>query len=212
MQHDPVFLLTESETNVAEVFRLLGRTDIVTAAQAAAKKDRTGKESLLKVRVSDEEGARQLLAELDHVPALRKRTDALRKSVMETEVRAAQKTALAGRIRELQAINLQPVPGVPNIPTDTRSGTIAKLRQLTQLEPRTVPDDINLPPPDAKRTEAIAWLQALHKTNEELASLKKQQEELDPAEKEIELRKKELETELGVCPTCERSFADHETA
>lgn len=70
LQHDPIFLLTETPNAVAEVFRMLGRADVVASAQAAAKSDLKSAGQTLKVRSGDRERAEAAAADLGWVDAL----------------------------------------------------------------------------------------------------------------------------------------------
>lgn len=61
-QHDPPFLISETPTVVAEVFKMLGRVDVITAAQTMSKKDLRETEQTRKLRTKDAEDAQLVFA------------------------------------------------------------------------------------------------------------------------------------------------------
>jgi len=82
-QHDLIFLIFHSNTVVAEVFKTLGRVDVITSAQGMAKKDRAGFVSKRKIRVEDLAAVQSQLDDLDFVDEMEARLVLIEKVVEE---------------------------------------------------------------------------------------------------------------------------------
>lgn len=207
MQHDPIFLLTENETVSAEVFKLLGRTDVVTAAQAAAKRDLKDRENRLKVRREDHGTATTKVAETNHIPALRQALEQTRALVNVAEDTALRKARLTPYLLRLRQLTPRKIPDAPPAPTATKAILRDKLKRWTELTPRTVP-----PSPEFDSRKAWALNDLTTKLNQfraarhELAIATRTLALSDEELKLLTQKKHELEHELGICPTCERPF------
>lgn len=207
-QHDPIFLLTESDTAAAEVFKMLGRVDVITTAQAAAKRDLKSAESTLKVRETDREKALRLRDELAAVPGqraafnqLRKRTESLLQGLEEKQ-RARQKLLLLGTMAPRKVLNL------PDYDPESLTKLRRMLIRLQELKPRNLPNQV----PQVKALQAAAdlrsKLQQYRKFQEAeiLQEGERLQLEQEITQAEQEMRQKEQE--LSICPTCKRTFGE----
>lgn len=207
LQFDHPFLIRESETVVAELLRMLGRTDVVTNAQAAAKKDRTNTESKRKVRGPDRDEAKKRLAELDHVPATRIALNTLQKLILEAEQRNDRR--MLARVNLTRYLQLKPqrIPDPPSPPSAAKVQTLTQLRRYLQLRPQKVPDEPTFSRLEIDVRQAqLRLLRALQEAQRELAMIAEEKEQVDTRIRQTLALKADLEQELGMCPACERPF------
>lgn len=210
MQHDPIFLIGETETTAAEVFKMLGRVDVITEAQRLAKKDLRSDEDKRKIRSLDLNTATERRDKLSHIPALRKRMDEL-KDFYAKEERGIEKSR--EMIQKLTALSqLEPVhlPTPPEQPVLPDALTQVKLlRELSVLVPRKFPEP---PSPSEIPTalKSIKLLEALVEATKDWENTHQQKETATTEIKSHEETLKGMEAELGTCPVCKRSFdAEH---
>lgn len=209
MQHDPMFLIGESETTVAELFKLLGRVDIITDAQKLAKKDLTSTENSRKIRAKDLGDAEERKLALDHVPTLREKLDTLKEVGQEYKQGIKDRKAIEGNLTLLASL----IPcSLPRVPAVVASPPIAHpvslLRELTDLTPVSLPkpSSFTLQYPDKTAVHLLDELSLLVKELDNFEEALADNLNLTDA---LEVERQTLEAELGICPTCRRDFNEH---
>lgn len=177
-QHDQPFLLTETETTVAEIFKVLGRADTVTNAQALAGKDRRQTTQTLEVRERDTDLQEQAIEELNFIDALRARFETqkghVEASLKVNEERAKLKTKIE-RVRELG-----------DVPT--------------------LPDPVTLPPGPEEKTQLLDQISKAGELQTRTLQLADDAATIIKEVAERKKEKEELEKELDECPTCGREW------
>lgn len=206
MQHDPMFLLGETETNVAEVFKLLGRVDIVTEAQRLAKKDLRSNEATRKVRSKDQNDAEERRAKLSHVPSLRAKLDTL------TSLCEGHQKSIEGRkesialLQDLASLNPRSLPSVPPAAVQPETAHLdTLLRELLNLTPLALPKQ---PPRKVEIPDQtnIKLLRSLLEAETEWEAAAKERIVCESSMEKLDEERIALEKELGVCPVCSRAF------
>lgn len=201
LQHDPIFLVGENETTAAEVFKLLGRVDVITAAQADERADLLEAERRRKLRTQDLAQAEAHRAELADVPDLNRRLDELRKADEEAGAKTAAFLQQQDQLKELTSLTPTEVPTRPTINDPGRAVRLAsQLQELLDLEPQPTPT-----PPTLKPTptlEAIELLRALEETEAQLSDLQSTRNGLGLQQTKVLDELEELKRQLGTCPTC----------
>lgn len=210
MQHDSIFLAAETETTVAEVFKLLGRVDIITDAQKFAKKDYHSTEGELKVRSKDRVTLEGRVSKTDYVPVLRTRLEALRQLAAQVEASNELRFRQIALLKELQGITPLSLPSLPVKPSKPlQLSSVLLLKELTGLSARTMPTPPSLPP--RRGSKELTLLKDLRIAQ---SDLKRVQAELQAKESETNsllAEKTQLEADLKVCPVCDRGFdANHQ--
>jgi len=203
-QHDPIFLLTETDSAVAEVFKLLGRVDVITEAQRLATRDRRQDESEGKVRTKDVEAAKTKLEETDEIERVRKDFEGIRE-----RYKLGDAEELRQQLQDIVTLEgLKPcqIPELPVLPTGLILGTLDEINQLKVLQPREIKELPRLPKEEA---EVLGQVEELIQLIEMGEQDRGQIEAVDSDKETTEAKIKGLEKELGVCPTCGRSFDDH---
>lgn len=201
MQHNPIFLIGESDTTTAEILKKLSRVDVVTTAQKNALKDRRDKDSLAKVRQGDLEKVKEQLEPLKHIPALRALYQETDKTLVQAEEGRERAQALREKILRRRELNLIEVPSPPTVPEP--SPIKGKVRRLMELQPREVPNTIEIPFPPQWGPKALGLVEI----RGEEQSLKRSIEQTDTQIKELTAEIQRMEEEMKVCPTCERPFS-----
>lgn len=177
-QHDTVFLLTETETTVAEVFKMLGRVDVITTAQAMTGKDRRSAVNTRQVREVDR---RDLQEELDAMPDLvdlRGQLGKTREKVTKCFDGVYETNVLKEELSLFDELGKE--PHVPDVPIDTE-----------------------VPRQHAVLDRARIWTERIH----EEAETEIQIDGLRRTISQLETLRTELEERLELCPLCGRSFA-----
>jgi hypothetical protein len=213
-QHDPIFLLTENETVAAEIFKLLGRVDVVVTAQQMARSELTRDNRTLVVRKGDVEKAEEELRELDRVPELRNELDDLELDLVNLELQRVDKYRLLEKIEKAGKLGPEALPSPPEVEDpDLKTTLLWKLERCQNLRPATLPviPTIDM---ERRREKLVLMLktQRLLTLTSEYYAL---DDEVRFAEGAIETWEKELEAlkkELGVCPLCKREFDEHRAA
>lgn len=204
MQHDPIFLLGENETAVAEVFKLLGRTDIVTRAQQAAKKDLRQAQGELDIRIEDRRKNSDELDKFDYVPRMRTAYRQL-EEILEVGWDKSHKLGWgASLLKKLQTLNPVEIPDVPVITGDELIRPSQKLIQLRDLGVRQRISEV--PIISTVDTKALSKAHALELLIKEDLFEKTMLKETDGFLEDLAKQRSDLEREFGVCPTCERAF------
>lgn len=208
MQHDPIFLLTESDTNVAEVFKMLGRADIVTTAQANAKKDGKSTVNLLTTRKIDELKAEELLAEVANAEDLKLGVEKAELEMNRLFASADSKQKLVEKLKTLITLTPLKLPSAPQeLKLHSGVAVMEKIAAFIRTEPIHLP---TAPVVVDKTPSSIALIKSfiLAETQLEAATLERvsKEESLKVAEADMD----QLKVDLGACPTCERPFENHE--
>lgn len=201
-QHDGPFLLDQTETVAAEVLRMLGRADVITAAQTMAAADRRKEESQLKVREGDLIEAERRLAELDAIEVLTTEWPALVDTVSahsKLEAKRARLQELSKRKAELAP---QPVEAPPTVKLE-RNPALALLKRRKELEAIELPTPVKLAPYDYTTIDLLRRRETLERERKELAAKANDQARL---REEAEAALDTLKQELGVCPLCGSAF------
>jgi len=209
MQHDNIFMLSESETTVAEILKLLGRIDVVTTAQRNAKRDLFSVASKRKVRKEDSEDARSKVKSLDYVPGLRIKLEEVSEQVQIMDKNNQERTELIQKIGHMKEVEpLAEMPGTPVLPTP-RFNVLELLRKLEGTNPFEIPPTIKTPTLDTGKQSLLQWLVELRLLD---SSLEKGVTNLGLLNEELEEQedlKSAVESLLEACPTCDRPFDEH---
>jgi len=208
LQHDTIFLLTETETTAAEVLKLMSRTDTLVEAQKRAKKDLTDDNSLVKTRTQDRETAEKELKAMEPTKELRTKLDQLTKNTeshtRDKEKRETEKNKLA-RLRELNPVTLPSTPS-PQEPKKQEEG-LRKLKRLRELKPTQVPTV----PTEANQKRTLILKEATERllgVRVEQAQCRRNREGADEEIKVLDGKRETLRLRLKSCPTCGKPF-DH---
>lgn len=207
-QHDPIYLVTSNETTVAEVFKMLGRTDVVTEAQRLAKKDLKDITDRRNVRRDDVTNAKDRYEKLQHVPAIRAELDAATKFMYAQAIKVEECRKAEVLLQELTEIEERDIPTPPEAPPTAPPEALALLEELVSLQLKDVPPSVSIPSlPDLSAVEVLSQLVKL---DQELADTERQIFEVKEVIDFTAQEKTKMEAELKVCPTCERPFhGDH---
>lgn len=206
MQHDTIFLVAENETTVAEVFKMLGRVDIITEAQRLAKKDLRENEDRRKIRALDRGDAQSRLNQLDHVPQLRGTLNLLKAEAAKVEAENKTRTEQIDNLKQLRQLQPVKIPTPPAVPQTPKGlGLIPLIREFSALKGRTLPG-VPEAPIKPGGLQFLPLLKELKKLEGELEQLAK--DKASNLESQITLgeHKTQLEDELKICPTCQRPF------
>lgn len=206
-QHDPIFLLSETEATVAEVFKMLGRVDVVTEAQRLAKKDLKDVESTVKIRLTDLEVAQKELAELSNIPIAAKAWGIERESLEHLESnKAATELELSDLVRFAGLV----VHSIPDLPSQGEEPAaiklIAQLKKLQDLQPVVISVLWEFTSPVG--LGELEKLVTLRLVKEEQTLLESERLSLNTELCDVKVEIDKLEDELGVCPLCGKAF-DH---
>jgi len=212
-QFDQIFLIGANETAVAEVFKILGRADIVTDAQKEAKKDLKENTDRKAIRREDTETQRARVKELDHVPALRSQLIDLQRETAELKTQIEQSYKRMGEIEEYERLLslLRPLPEPPPLPSPPQnSQAITLILELFTLHTRPLPAAVEF---DHQTIPSLVELKALIEYSELTTKEQMIEQGLDLTLREMavaDTKRLELEAKLGICPTCQRAFqGDH---
>lgn len=233
-QHDRIFLLEETRGTAAEVFKLLGRVDVVTTAQANAKRDYRGTIEERGLRTADREAAEGALTELAWVEERAAEYAAMVPEVeaglgrvaelQEQQIHVAQVASLApvavpvapelpepplslvGRIGRAMELSPSAVPPALGLPAPPVE-PLRKVARILELSPAAVPESPRLPAGVQQKAGLLATIGRLVQARD---AVNEAGSAVAAADLEIGRAEKEraaLEAELGACPTCERAFS-----
>lgn len=210
-QHDTPFLLMESETTVAEVLRLLSRGDVTARASELVKSDRRREELTIRTRKDDLLAAQASRDELDNLPIITQKVKDLHQLKATLDGVERKNQALIADLDRLQELQPRTVPAnPPEVTVPPQLILLEDLIRLEELEPRAVPAN----PPEftipTQALQALEDLQALRRLDADVAGIIYEQEDLKLKLTNLEEAKKQLEEEMGTCPTCERPFDGHQ--
>lgn len=208
MQHDPIFLLTSSENTVAEVFKELGRADVVGEAQKRVKTDKKTLEGTRQVREGDRLKLEEASKSLAYLQTLRGEADRLAQELSQTETTLKTLESALECLRKLKGLRLLDVPEPPRVELPTKVlATQVTVKRCKQLEPREVPPAIDLDAggwdQNQKRRKAFEEYDRVYREAVQVLGERKILEEKRVL---IEGELAGLRDRLGVCPVCERAF------
>lgn len=232
-QHDEPFLLMSSPGTVAEVFKMLGRVDVVTEAQRLARKDFRAVEARRKIRETDREAAWENLCIMGGLPLVEQAHEQTVKDyegTRETTDRLAGLTQDLSRVQALVPVSLSSPPDLGPLGREIAlHGQVERANELAPTQLPSLPDLPDLaaqahllakverasalqgagpPAPPPSLFDLDHWQDPLTKL-ERLIELSTPDPALGSLQKAIETnekRLKEREAELDACPTCERAF------
>lgn len=200
-QFDKAFLLDLPESVVAEVFRTLGRGDVVASARDAARKDLARNKSEQKVREGDVGPLQTAVASQNWVRPL----------ATEVKIRIGQVQEILPRVKLLDgvvALLSEKFPdAVPNVPA--LKDLSRELEVLSGIESHS-----EIQVPDIPKVSASEDVEFLTRVRELEADEVKVANSLDNIIEELlstKTAKLKMEKELGVCPTCGSSFGKEHT-
>lgn len=207
-QHDPMFLITETETTIAEVLKELGRADIVTEAQKKAKSDKREKESYQKVREEDKQRLSIEIDSLNWVPAKRAEFQALTISYEQALLLDTKLQKFLDLKRRWLQTAPKTIPMAPEPPDYVMAGLkLEKVRRYRSLEPKTIPDVPIAPTIDryVLDLKAISDLKRVVKEeNGILSDMLDVSKRLQQTQNEYD----QLAVELKACPLCSKSLVN----
>lgn len=213
-QHDPIFLITENESAVAEIFKMLGRADVVTSAQQMARSDLKSADQETKVREKDRDRYLEEGAALNWVVDRRQEYNSVKANFDTTADSIKYKQATLDVIKAYS--NIPPELIVPDLPALTldqsKFGTLDLLytyQDLKSEEDIVIPNEPSIPTDPREQLALIDRVTRFEKSKREDI-----QGEVDlnglTLRLNVDLAAKEcMEKELKICPTCERPFDGH---
>lgn len=236
-QMDPIFLIGENDSSVAEVFKLLGRVDVVTDAQKLARRDLLDTGKKLEIREADLITANTRLKEVQSVvesrvlfkavstlvadafDAIAKRETArdLLKSLLLLPEKAIpscrvfepqdHKQRALNLLSRLPALRPNSPPIAPTFAEGGQAKSLALLNRLMQLEAKSIPTSPSL---EGFRLDhpAISKLERFIFTRVEESGLMADQERVQIEANLCAISIKEMEAQMGVCPICSKPFTD----
>lgn len=206
-QHDPIFLVSEPDATVAEVFKLLGRTDVISRAQVEAKRDRLGLVQRQKVREEDEQ-------EVKRAAEIMRSADGLgaQYSILEFGVKRKKSTVilievLKDKITELTELTTVNIPSVPEVKVGVQGRLVQLIGEMKMNEPMELPGVPRQPSKMLRHTEELTKIKGVLNLDQ---GIRTEQVLRRLLEESIERMKKEHTTmlvKMGVCPTCKQNLA-----
>lgn len=201
-QFDKAFLLDVSDTTVAEVFKALGRGDIVANARDAARRDSAKTKSDLKVRESDYGQQVDVVKKLQWVRAFNSDLAIIVSSLPQIKVLEGARSRLDAWLSAGVPESLPPVPAL-DYSVEGLLSLLAKIDSYREIEIPSVPA---LP----SETVAFGIIDAIEAYERDVKTTEEQLAYTEKALAAAEEEKKALETQMGVCPFCGGEFGhDH---
>lgn len=206
-QFDPVFLVGENESTAAEIFRVLGKGDVVAYARTAAKKDHGALLAEKKGKDQDLQGLDQDLKTREWSSQLLRTTDelVLKAGLLEGYQQSSEET-----LQEISQLESLPSLEVPSIPSIVGLGEKSQLLLDVKVALTLILPDVPVMP-ETPKLETGVWL----KVTEALAvnvQLEGALAVLDLAkveERALQEGLEHLKKELGTCPLCDEPFRTH---
>jgi len=203
-QSDLPFLLSENPATVAELLQVLGRVDVVTEAQKRAKGDLRSNLDELRLREVDLDQAKDLLKKLDGTDKIRLSLTQLQEEEKLIEVKQTSLEQLKLHSQRLLSLSKREVPPSPQVTAPAHLSTLSILTRIRQLKPASIP---TLPRFETSRhLPSIDQCHQLVTIRKELTDLKGEMSLIDGMKAALMKNKQEMEQELGLCPTCGRTF------
>lgn len=204
-QIDQPFMLTVSDTVIAEVLKVLGRGDVVTEAQRLAKFDQKNAQDLSKVRELDKQKVETELLQGQAVAQARGAWIKA-KTVHDVKMEQCLKVAKLRSSAGILAFSLKP-RSIPNVPVVDQKGMelLLKTKRFISLAPVTVPT-VPLTTGYGKGLSLLKRAREYRLTENLLEKFRFELLEINRSLATSAERKQKLEKILGTCPTCKRSF------
>lgn len=239
-QHDNIFLVMENDSTVAEVLRVVGRSDVITEAQRLSKKDLRDTEGRLKIRTVDRDKAKEFWEELNYVPVVRREYTALVGGVGAIGTQVKERVSLQERIQRYQDLAPRVIPDSPPTPVIPEAvALLSTVRRVIDLAPREIPAEVvlvseqgritlleqirravELEPREVPDQPTLPDIRVKSEVLDKVRITKRVQGDLDKVNMDLigvntqildlEKRKVTLEETLGVCPSCGRGFDGHD--
>lgn len=211
-QYDDIFLLTATPNTAAEVFKMLGRVDVVTRAHGAARGDlrKTGTE--LGIRKQDSEGAWEALCELGWVEAFEEFHRQLVERVEQREAEAGERRYTLREFERLEELGEpRSLPAEPVLPNaDSIADLLKQIEEFEAVAPRgdlpAAPGLVELALQVTETRERLADILTFEEVLGFEEETRSALETMRQREHAVEDRKRALEEELGACPVCQRDF------
>jgi len=219
LQHQPIYLIDGTDTTVAEVFKLLGRADVVTDAQKAVQRDQSQTKSKRKVREDDLVVARAKFEKYDTVPKLRKDFDFLQRDATKTLARTGELKNLLENVRTVRNYHQSKVPDLPDLNPSyfyvlfECQRRLARLKQLSKGKVLPKIDDLEVGYYKIVDNNATLNRLRLIKTHLESNSRDRtRMAEITGEMQTVEVRLQAAWREMARCPTCHQVIeGDYET-
>jgi len=201
-QHDTIFLLSEPEATVAEVFKLLGRTDVVSRAQLQAKRDRIDLEQKHKIREQDELTVKDAAETMKPAEGLRSQHSILQHDFQIRQIAVGLNRVLQGKVTELDKLTPISVPPSPVL-TMGPQGHLLRLVEELKINERVDLPDVPARPSNYQihGEELTAILEAMI-LGREIEAEKRRRQLIETDIDQMAGVRRELLTEMGICPTC----------
>lgn len=207
-QMDPVFLVGSTEATSAELFKLLGRVDVVTTAHKNAKSDLRDVEQRKDLREEDKIKKETQVKAVTSCEFLRQKWATLEGRSAE----CAQQELLVAKLDSsrvrLESLKPRVLPRVGDGKEVVRGRKIMELFvRWNEVVSATIPvvpviEEAKL----TKKAQALDLIRSLVVLTESLRVTAAQKDEARIDEFVIVDEKTKVMKELGVCPLCERSF------
>lgn len=195
-QFDKAFLLDVSETVVAEVFKTLGRGDVITSARDAARKDLAKVKSELKVRDSDLVSAKSEVTKRAWVRPFRLGVDAVLAEIIALQPKEDYLGKVASHLAEGVPKQVPSIPQVPDL-----SDRIHLLKGIERYREVLIPGI-----PSVSGFEGLALTSKIQTLFGEIESVEADQVKVTAELVAARIALADLEKELGVCPACGAAF------
>lgn len=209
MQHDPIFLLTQSPATVAEVLKLLGRVDVVTEAQRRVRKDCKEVEGRAKVREQDIEQAKERVTELGDLNKWVVAHSKVSNELANSESTLDLFNSRLLKMEQFVKCVALPVPEKPElVERPAEFGLLVKAIRWMGLQKQEVPELPTLMDGVAERAELVKKIGQWQRQGEEREQVVKAVLGVDAEAATLEVQRVKLEEELKVCPTCGRGFGN----
>jgi len=205
-QHDPPFLIAESDTIIADMFKALGRADVVTEAMTDCKKDVKQVVWKRDLRKNDLDVKEAELVSLGYVEAMEERRLMLSKKVEDVITTVDEAKKIARTLLDYNMMQPRKVPdplSIPSIqPHIAKAESMVRYGELKESKVPKVPVFGSL---DGK-LKVCMHLQSWHQHEEEARAVFQDKHFNESDLSVAEEQKKNLETELKVCPVCGKAF------
>jgi hypothetical protein len=197
-QFDKAFLLDVSETVVAEVFKVLGRGDVIALARDNAKRALGKVRNELKIREVD-------YATTQGVVDSKKWVRPFRKSVSDLGVGLARIEPIQRMYDSVSELHANEIPSnIPEVPKDPQlDPLIGLLESISRYREITIPEV-----PSYTEPKELGLLEGVVKLIADMSTCEDSLSKIETELAEVSDSLKLMEKELGVCPTCGNMFEE----
>jgi len=208
-QHDSPFLVSESDTVIAELFKVLGRADVVTEAQDNCRKDLKGKQQRKDLRTEDQVLQGKKIESLKDVPRIEAECRTTKDNLNQLESRRRDNKELRDQLEVwVKGREVQQTPDTPELPEmASHFENLEGLQKLSRLTLKEIPIAHEIRDLSAEFLR-VADLQQCLDGGGELLQLEKEIGELNGESKSCLEQKLAFERQLGRCPTCGGQFSE----